>query len=66
MGGLDHTVLVQVKKKKKPANKGELLLFHSVLLDIPSQVLGERDGEMLVHKLAVDAALPADIVCEIV
>ena len=37
MGGLDHTVIVQVKKKKERAKKGELLLFNSVLLDIPGQ-----------------------------
>jgi hypothetical protein len=36
-GGVDHTVIVEVKKKKERAKKGELMLFHSVLLDIPGQ-----------------------------
>jgi hypothetical protein len=38
LGGLDHSVIVQVKKKKGRAKKGDLLLFHSVVLDIPGSV----------------------------
>lgn len=40
IGGVDHTVIVEVKKKKERAKKGELLLFHDVLLDIPGQPRG--------------------------
>jgi hypothetical protein len=61
MGGLDHTVLVQVKKKKKPANKGELLLFHSVLLDIPSQPRGVFVSEHGYQKGALEVASAAGI-----
>jgi hypothetical protein len=40
MVGVDHTVIVQVKKKKEPAKKGDLLLFHSVLVDTSGQPKG--------------------------
>jgi len=38
----------------------------SHVMNLTLNRLGERDGEMLVHKLAGDAALPAEIVGEIV
>jgi hypothetical protein len=39
-GGVDHLAIVQVKKEKARAKKGELLLFQSVLADIPGQPRG--------------------------
>jgi hypothetical protein len=56
MGGLDHTVIIQVKKKKERAKKGELLLFHSVLLDIPGQPRGIFISEHGYQKGALEVA----------
>jgi hypothetical protein len=61
MAGLDHTVLVQVKKKKERAKKGELLLFHSVLLDIPGQPRGVFVSEHGYQKGALEVADAAGI-----
>jgi hypothetical protein len=61
MGGVDHTVIVQVKKKKERAKKGELLLFHSVLLDIPGQPRGVFVSEHGYQKGALEVASAADI-----
>jgi hypothetical protein len=61
MGGLDHTVIVQVKKKKGRAKKGELLLFHGVLLDIPGQPRGIFVSEHGYQKGALEVASAAGI-----
>jgi hypothetical protein len=61
MGGLDHTVIVQVKKKNERAKKGELLLFHSVLLDIPGQPRGIFVSEHGYQKGALEVASAAGI-----
>jgi hypothetical protein len=69
MGGLDHTVIVQVKKKKKPVTKGEMLLFHSVLLDIPGQPKGLFVSEHGYQKGALEVAnaagIPAFVIREV-
>ena len=61
MGGVDHTVIVQVKKKKERAKKGELLLFYSVLLDIPGQPRGIFVSEHGYQKGALEVASAAGI-----
>jgi hypothetical protein len=61
MGGVDHTVIVQVKKKKERAKKGELLLFHGVLLDIPGQPKGIFVSEHGYQKGALEVARAAGI-----
>jgi hypothetical protein len=61
MGGLDHSVIVQVKKQKKPANKGELLLFYCILLDIPGQPRGVFISEHGYQKGALEVASAAGI-----
>jgi hypothetical protein len=61
IGGLDHTVIVQVKKKQERAKKGELLLFHSVLLDIPGQPRGVFVSEHGYQKGALEVASAAGI-----
>jgi len=61
VGGLEHTVIVQVKKKKEKAKKGELLLFQSVLLDIPGQPRGIFVTEHGYQKGALEVARAAGI-----
>lgn len=61
MAGLDHTVIVQIKKKKERAKKGDLLLFHSVLLDIPGQPRGVFVSENGYQKGALEVAHAAGI-----
>jgi len=56
MGGLDHYVIVQVKKQKWRAKKGDLLLFQSVLLDIPGQPKGVFVSERGYQKGALEVA----------
>lgn len=62
MGGVDHTVIVQVKKKKERAKKRELLLFHGILLDIPGQPRGfvsEHGYQKGALEVASAAGIPA-------
>ena len=40
VGGIDHIVIVQVKKERARAKQGDLLLFCAVLNDIPGQPMG--------------------------
>ena len=61
MGGVDHIVIVQVKKKKEPAKKGDLLLFHSVLIDIPGQPRGIFVSEHSYQSGALKVASAAGI-----
>src|SRR5580704_11282755 len=61
MGGLDHTVIVQVKKKKERSKKGDLLLLQSVLLDIPGQPRGVFVSEHGYQKGALEVARAAGI-----
>jgi hypothetical protein len=61
MGGVEHTVIVQVKKKNEPAKKGEMLLFYSVLLDIPGQPRGIFVSEHGYQKGAFQVASRAGI-----
>jgi hypothetical protein len=61
MSGVDHAVIVQVKKKKERAKKGELLLFQSVLLDIPGQPRGVFVSEHGYQKGAREVASAAGI-----
>jgi hypothetical protein len=61
MGGVEHTVIVQVKKKKKRENKGELLLLQSVLLDVPGQPRGIFVSEHGYQKGALQVASTAGI-----
>jgi hypothetical protein len=61
MGGLDHTVIVQVKKKKERAKKREMLEFYSVLLDIPGQPRGVFVSEHGYQKGALEVASAAGI-----
>jgi hypothetical protein len=56
MASLDHFVIVQVKKRKEPAKKGDLLLFHDVLLDIPGQPRGVFVSEHGYQKGALEVA----------
>jgi hypothetical protein len=62
MGGLDHTVIIQVKKKKERAKKGELLLFHGVLFDIPGQPREIFVSEHGYQKGALEVASTTGIV----
>ena len=39
-GGIDHFVIVQVKKKKRRAEQGDLIQFQGVLADVPGQPRG--------------------------
>src|ERR1700722_20247087 len=61
MGNLDHSVVAQVKKTKGPAKKGDLLLFHCVLLDIPGQPKGIFVSEQGYQKGALEVARAAGI-----
>jgi hypothetical protein len=61
MGGVNYTVIVQVKKKKERAKKGDLLLFHEVLLDIPGQPRGIFVSEHGYQKGALEVASAAGI-----
>ncbi len=61
MGGLDHSVIVQVKKQKGRAKKGDLLLFRDVLLDIPGQPKGVFVSEHGYQKGALEVAQAAGI-----
>jgi hypothetical protein len=40
LAGVDYVTIVQVKKEKRPASKGDILLFKGVLNDIPGQPRG--------------------------
>jgi hypothetical protein len=55
MGGIDHSVIVQVKKKER-AKKGDLLLFRCVLDDIPGQPRGIFVSEHGYQKGALEVA----------
>jgi hypothetical protein len=61
MGGVDHSVIVQVKKQKGRAKKGDLLLFHDVLDDIPGQPRGIFVSEHGYQKGALEVARAAGI-----
>jgi hypothetical protein len=61
MGGIDHTVMVEVKKKKEPTKKGDLLRFHDILLDIPGQPRGIFVSEHGYQKGAFEVASAAGI-----
>jgi hypothetical protein len=61
MGGLTHSVAVQVKKKKERAKKGDLLLFDSVLADIPGYPKGLFVSEHGYQKGALEVARRAGI-----
>lgn len=61
MGGIDHTVIAQVKKKRERAKKSDLLLFHSILLDIPGQPRGVFVSEHGYQKGAPEVAVSAGI-----
>jgi hypothetical protein len=56
MGSFEHTVIVQVKKRKGRAKKSDLLLFHEVLRDIPSQPRGVFVSEHGYQKGALEVA----------
>jgi hypothetical protein len=61
MGGLDHSVIVQVKKQKSRAKKGDLLLFRDVLRDIRGQPKGVFVSEQGYQKGALEVARAAGI-----
>jgi hypothetical protein len=61
MGGVDHSVIVQVKKQKGRAKKGDLLLFRDVLDDIPGQPRGIFVSEHGYQKGALEVARAAGI-----
>jgi hypothetical protein len=60
-GELDHSVIVQVKKQKRRAKKGELLLFRCILDDIPGQPRGVFVSEHGYQKGALEVAQTAGI-----
>jgi hypothetical protein len=61
MGGLDHTVIVEVKTKKERVKQGDMLRFQSVLLDIPGQPRGIFVSEQGYQKGALEVARAAGI-----
>jgi hypothetical protein len=61
MGGESYAAIVQVKKQKGRANKGDLLLFHCVLSDIPGQPKGIFVTESGYQKGALEVAKAAGI-----
>jgi hypothetical protein len=61
MAGLDHSVIVQVKKQKGRAKKGDLLLFRDVLFDIPGQPKGVFVSEHGYQKGALEVTQAAGI-----
>jgi hypothetical protein len=61
MGGLDHSVIVEVKKHKGPVKKGDLLRFNDELLDIPGQPKGVFVSEHGYQKGALEVARGAGI-----
>lgn len=40
LAGVDYFTIVEVKKEKRPASKGDILLFQAILEDIPGQPRG--------------------------
>jgi hypothetical protein len=61
MGGVDHSVIVQVKKQKGRAKKRDLLLFRDVLDDIPGQPRGIFVSEHGYQKGALELAQAAGL-----
>lgn len=60
-GDIGHLVIVEVKRRKGPAKKGDLLLFQSVLSDIPGQPRGTFVSETGYQKGALEVAEAAGI-----
>jgi Restriction endonuclease len=61
MGGVNHIVIVEVKKGKRPVNQGKLLKFLSVLGDIPGQPRGIFVSEHGYQEGALKVASAAGI-----
>lgn len=56
MGGIDHFVIVEVKRKKAKASQGDLLKFSAVLSDIPGQPRGVFVSQNGYQRGAVNVA----------